>query len=279
MRYAFDPCPENAREEPEPAHRNRNRGVSKPESGFQLFQPVFPPFADELCGDVQVGDRAPANGRQRLQFRHKSFERSGGLRGKIEAGEQTHNDGLEPILTRAFYSRPTAEVARGLLGKLLVHGETAGTIIETEAYLGGDDLASHSARGITPRTKVIFGPPGHAYVYLNYGIHECLNIVAEPDGVAGCVLIRALEPVRGLELMRARRPKARNEANLASGPGKLTLAMGITRALNGADVTAGPLTVREPGKTAEFEIVTTPRIGITKCADWPLRFLLKPRVT
>lgn len=183
---------------------------------------------------------------------------------------------MEAILPRAFYSRPTVEVARGLLGKLLVHGETAGTIVETEAYLGGDDLAAHSARGITPRTRVIFGPPGHAYVYLNYGIHECLNIVAEPEGTPGCVLIRAIEPVRGLDTMRQRRPRVRKDGELASGPGKLTQAMGITRALNGADVTRGPLTVHDRNWERELEIVTTPRIGITKCADWPLRFLLSP---
>src|SRR5579871_2931059 len=125
-----------------------------------------------------------------------------------------------PILRRPFYNRPAVEVARALLGKILVHGRTAGIIVETEAYLGGDDLASHSAVGITPRTKVIFGPPGHAYVYLSYGMHECLNIVAEPAGKAGCVLIRALEPVEGLDIMRERRARARTDRDLASGPGK-----------------------------------------------------------
>jgi DNA-3-methyladenine glycosylase len=139
-----------------------------------------------------------------------------------------------PILRRAFYDRPTVEVARGLLGKILVHGPVAGNIVETEAYLGGDDLAAHSARGLTERTRVIFGPPGHAYVYLVYGMYECLNLVAEADGRPGCVLIRALEPVAGVDLMRRRRPAARRLEDLASGPGKLTLAMGITRALNGA---------------------------------------------
>ena len=182
---------------------------------------------------------------------------------------------MDAILPRDFYERSTVEVARALLGKLLVHGETSGTIVETEAYLGGDDLASHSARGITPRTKVIFGPAGHAYIYLNYGIHECLNIVAEPEGRPGCVLIRAIDPVSGVALMRERRPKVRKDSELASGPGKLTLALGITRALNGADVTRGPLTVREQKARKGAEIITTPRIGITKCADWPLRFLLR----
>jgi len=111
-----------------------------------------------------------------------------------------------PILTRAFYERPTLEVARDLVGKVLVHGAAAGIIVETEAYPGRDDLASHSARGITDRTKVIFGPPGHAYVYLIYGMYECLNLVAEPDGQPGCVLLRAIEPVSGIGLMRRRRP-------------------------------------------------------------------------
>src|SRR5580658_744041 len=149
-----------------------------------------------------------------------------------------------PILKRAFYNRPTIEVARGLLGKVLVHGPAAGIIVETEAYLGGGDLASHSAAGITDRTRVIFGPPGHAYVYLSYGMHECLNIVAEPDGEAGCVLIRALEPIEGLDIMRTRRPKARADRDLTSGPGKLTQALGITRAHNGFDLTRGDLIVR-----------------------------------
>jgi len=180
-----------------------------------------------------------------------------------------------PILDRRFYERPTVDVARALLGKVLVHGRTAGIIVETEAYLGGDDLAAHSARGLTERTRVIFGPPGHAYVYFIYGMYECLNLVAEPDGKPGCVLIRALEPVAGIELMQRRRPAARRLEDLASGPGKLTLALGITRALNGADVTRGPLTVRYPAEAQPFEIQTTPRIGIRECADWPLRFLIR----
>src|SRR5579859_2767345 len=141
------------------------------------------------------------------------------------------------ILPRSFYERPTVTVARELLGKVLVHGETSGKIVETEAYLGGDDLAAHSARGITDRTRVIFGPPGHAYVYFIYGMYECLNLVAEPPGSPGCVLIRALEPAGGIEIMQRRRPKARTLRDLASGPGRLTLALGITRAQNGADVT------------------------------------------
>src|SRR5579872_2627657 len=180
-----------------------------------------------------------------------------------------------PILKRDFYARDAVTVARELLGKVVVHGPTAGIIVETEAYLGGDDLASHSARGITDRTRVIFGPPGHAYVYFIYGMYECLNLVAERVGEPGCVLVRALEPVGGIELMRQRRPAARRLEDLTSGPGKLTLAMGITRAQNGADVTRGALVVREPAEPRRLRIATTPRIGIRECADWPLRFLIR----
>ncbi len=179
-----------------------------------------------------------------------------------------------PILPRSFYARSTVQVARDLLGKVLVHGPTAGFIVETEAYLGGDDLAAHSARGLTGRTRVIFGPPGHAYVYLVYGMYECLNLVAERDGRPGCVLIRAIEPVSGVELMRDRRGTTRKLEQLANGPGKLTLALGITRAHNGADVTRGPLVVRAPASARIIAIEVTKRIGIRQSADLPLRFAI-----
>ncbi len=178
------------------------------------------------------------------------------------------------ILNRKFYTRSTIEVAKALLGKLLVHGETAGIIVETEAYLGGDDLASHSAHGITDRTRVIFGPAGHAYIYLIYGMYQCLNLVAEPEGRPGCVLVRAIEPKRGIDIMKQRRPAAKRPEALASGPGKLTLALGITRSLNGVDVTKGPLLVQQQTSAPDFKIKTTPRIGITKCAELPLRFII-----
>ncbi len=155
-----------------------------------------------------------------------------------------------------------------------MHGRTAGRIVEVEAYLGVNDRAAHSWRGLTPRTRVIFGPPGHAYVYFIYGMYECLNFVCEPEGDAGCVLIRALEPLSGIATMRRRRPRAHRVEDLASGPGKLTLAMGITRKLNGADLVTGPLQVRRPLIESPIEILTTPRIGITHCADWPLRFII-----
>ena len=178
------------------------------------------------------------------------------------------------VLRRGFYARPAVEVARDCLGKILVHGKTAGRIVEVEAYLGVGDRAAHSWRGITERTRVIFGEPGHAYVYFIYGMYECLNIVAEPEGQAGCVLIRALEPVAGIPIMRRRRPKAKGLEDLASGPGKLTLAMGITRKLNGADLTKSALQVRRLKDEPSLEVEVTPRIGITHCVDWPLRFLV-----
>jgi len=167
------------------------------------------------------------------------------------------------------------EVAPDCLGKVLVHGRAAGRIVEVEAYLGLDDLAAHASRGITPRTRVIFGEPGHAYVYFIYGRYDCLNFTAEPEGQAGCVLIRALEPLSGLALMHRRRPKAKRIEELARGPGCLTMAMGITRRLNGSDLVEGALTVRAMREPASFEMGVSARIGITKCADWPLRFFVK----
>ena len=178
------------------------------------------------------------------------------------------------VLNRDFYARPAVEVARNCLGKILVHGRTAGRIVETEAYLGVDDRAAHAWHGMTDRTRVIFGPPGHAYVYFIYGMYECLNFVAEPVGQAGCVLIRALEPVSGIATMQRRRPAAKRVEDLASGPGKLTLALGITRKQNGADLTTSALQVRGLRDEPTVEIATTPRIGITHCADWPLRFFI-----
>lgn len=178
------------------------------------------------------------------------------------------------LLPESFYARPAIEVARDCLGKLLIHGATAGRIVEVEAYLGVDDLAAHASRGVTDRTRVLFGPPAHAYVYFIYGRYECLNFVAEPEGQAGCVLIRALEPLAGIPIMRQRRPAARTVEDLASGPGRLTMALAITRKLNASSLVTGPLQVRTPHSSAAFDITVTPRIGITHCADWPLRFFI-----
>jgi DNA-3-methyladenine glycosylase len=168
-------------------------------------------------------------------------------------------------LPRSFYARPTVEVARDLLGKVIRHGRAYARIVETEAYLGVGDAAAHSARGPTPRTRVIFGPPGHAYVYLIYGMHYCLNIVAEPEGVAGCVLIRAVEPLGAIA-----RP-----AVASNGPGKLTRALGITLEHYGADLTRGPIALHEPPDQEPFEIGISPRIGISQAADLPLRFFIR----
>jgi DNA-3-methyladenine glycosylase len=188
------------------------------------------------------------------------------------------------ILPRSFYARPAGEVARDLLGAILVHkigglmdqrAALAGKIVETEAYLGLNDRAAHAWHGVTDRTRVLFGPPGHAYVYFIYGMYECLNLVSEPKGQAGCVLIRALEPIAGIDEMHRRRPSARRLEDLASGPGKLTLAMGITRSHNGADITRGLLVVRALQAPEPFEIAVSPRIGIRHNADWPLRFYVK----
>jgi DNA-3-methyladenine glycosylase len=179
------------------------------------------------------------------------------------------------ILPRSFYARDTETVARDLLGKILVHERTAGRIVETEAYLGRGDVAAHASHGLTERTRVIFGPPGHAYVYFIYGMYECLNLVAEPDGTPGCVLIRAIEPLAGIEAMQRRRPAARRVEDLASGPGKLTMAFGITRRLYGADVTRGSLTVRGLKCEPAFEMAATARIGFTDPAVRPLRFIVE----
>lgn len=184
-----------------------------------------------------------------------------------------------PASPRDFYARPTVEVARDLLGKIIVHRvdgeELAGRIVEVEAYLGRDDPAAHFFGGMTPRTRVIFGPPGYAYVYFVYGMYHCLNFVTEPDGVAGAVLVRALEPVAGVAAMRLLRPKARRDTDLASGPGKLAQAMGVTLDQYGADVTEGALTVREPVSSDPFKIGVSPRIGIKKAVDLPLRFFVE----
>jgi DNA-3-methyladenine glycosylase len=174
-------------------------------------------------------------------------------------------------LSSDFFLRSVHEVARDLIGCTVAHGETAGVIVETESY-HVDDPACHAHGGPTPRSSVLFGPPAHAYVYLSYGIHSLLNFVAEPEGEAAAVLIRALEPVDGLEVMRARRGLERRE-DLCSGPGKLTEALGIGLELNGTRLSDGPIEVRDrgPGWQAPA-IVTGPRIGITKAVEHPWRF-------
>lgn len=167
-------------------------------------------------------------------------------------------------LARRFYARDTTLVARELLGKLLVHvvdgEERVGRIVETEAYLGPHDLAAHSARGFTPRTAVMFGPPGHAYVYLIYGMYHCLNVVTEREGHAAAVLIRALEPVRNL-------------AGRSAGPGLLCRAMGIDRRLNGHDLLSDDLYVAAAARRERFAIARRPRIGVDYAGHWARRLL------
>ena len=189
-------------------------------------------------------------------------------------------------LARAFFSRDPRRVARELLGKVLVRefnggqGRLTARIVEVEAYLGVEDPAAHAAAGRTARTSVLFGPPGHAYVYFIYGNHYCLNVSCEPEGQAGCVLIRALEPISGIEEMARARAIEIHGPNdlikLTSGPGRLAQAFGITRARdNGYDLTsaANSLWIGEDGYRARG-IRTTLRIGITKAADKPLRYVL-----
>jgi DNA-3-methyladenine glycosylase len=194
-------------------------------------------------------------------------------------------------LRRAFFDRDPRIVSRQLLGKLIVRREgrkmLAGRIVEVEAYLGADDAAAHAAAGRTARNEVLFGSPGHAYVYFIYGVHFCLNISCLPQGAAGCVLIRALEPVEGIQAMaEARRLQgkdfnsARNLRAIASGPGKLCEALQITRMRdNGKDMLSpsSDLVVVDDGYRAR-KVSITPRVGITKAVAMPLRYLIEGNV-
>jgi DNA-3-methyladenine glycosylase len=174
-------------------------------------------------------------------------------------------------LSHAFYDRPVVEVAQALLGCVVRHGDAAGVIVETEAYHMSEP-ACHAYVGLTARTSTLFGPPGRAYVYRSYGIHALLNAVCEPVDVGAAALIRALEPLEGVEVMRARRGLSRLE-DLCSGPGKLTQALGISLEENGTDLAAGPVAIeaRPPGWT-DVSVVAGTRIGITKAAELPWRF-------
>ena len=173
-------------------------------------------------------------------------------------------------LSRAFYEQPTVEVARQLLGKYLVRidaaGVRAGMILETEAYVGPDDKASHASRGRTPRTSVMFGPAGFAYVYLVYGMHHCLNVVTEQEGYPAAVLIRAVEPSEGMALMQKERPLP-DVRRLTNGPGKLCQAFGIDRRLNGLDMCGEALFV-EDRDTRLIDIVVTTRVGVDYAGPW-----------
>lgn len=176
----------------------------------------------------------------------------------------------EPRLRAGFFARSVHAVARDLVGCRLLYRGCGGIVVETESY-ERDDPACHAHVGLTPRTEVLFGPPGRAYVYLSYGIHCLLNAVAEPEGEAAAVLIRALEPSAGVERMRARRG-GRPAADLCSGPGKLTEALGIGLDDNGADLAADPFLLLPPEPTWSGRVVTGPRVGITKAVERPWRF-------
>ena len=179
-------------------------------------------------------------------------------------------------LPKAFFERNTLEVAKDLLGHLLLHEgprrRLVGRVVEVEAYRGPKDPASHAYRR-TPRSQIMWGPPGTAYVYFTYGNHYCINVVTEPQGTAGAVLLRAVEPLEGIGLMRRRRGTGDNDRLLTSGPGRLTQAMGIGRNHNGVDLTRPPLFLAR-GPTARPPIASSPRIGIRAAAGRPWRFYI-----
>jgi DNA-3-methyladenine glycosylase len=176
----------------------------------------------------------------------------------------------EDRLGADFFDRSVHDVARDLIGCQLFYEGVGGVIVETEAY-EREDPASHSFVGLTERTKVMFGPPGRAYVYLSYGIHSLLNFVCEPEDEAAAVLIRALEPTTEIETMRSRRGKARTDLDLCSGPGKLTEAIGVTLADNAARLDRDPFLLLPP-EAEPPAVVTSPRIGITKAVEKPWRY-------
>lgn len=189
----------------------------------------------------------------------------------------------ETPLPRAFYARDTLTVARALLGQILVREMAGGRclrarIVETEAYGGAEDVASHAARGPTPRTAIMFGEPGYAYVYFIYGMYFCLNAVTECNGTPGAVLIRAAQPLDGIDTMRLHRPRARRVDDLCSGPGKICQALAIDRSFNGHDLAAGaPLYVHAGTPPPADQVLATPRVGIRadeRSRQLPWRFVI-----
>jgi len=182
-------------------------------------------------------------------------------------------------LPLSFYARDTEEVARDLLGAVLCtvtpDGIAAGRIVETEAYLGEHDAACHASAGLTARTRWLYGPPGRAYVYFIYGMYWCFNAVTRAEGLPSAVLVRALEPVEGVGLMRARRGQPARARDLTNGPGKLCGALGITGALNGLRLDRPPLSIRSGSSVPDSQVVVTPRIGIRRAEDWPLRWAVR----
>jgi DNA-3-methyladenine glycosylase len=177
-------------------------------------------------------------------------------------------------LSPGFYARPVLDVAQDLLGCVVRHGDTAGVIVETEAYHDSEP-ACHAHVGVTARTHVLFGMPGTVYVYRSYGIHALLNAVCEPEGVGAAVLIRALEPLEGIETMRERRGLERLE-DLCSGPGKLTQALGVDLELNATSLVEGPIRIETAAPGYEdVDVAAGVRVGITKAAELPWRFAVR----
>jgi len=183
------------------------------------------------------------------------------------------------IVPASFYDRETEHVARDMLGLVLEcttpEGTASGIIVETEAYLGEHDAACHAAVGNTARTNPLYGAPGTAYVYFIYGMYWCFNAVTRCMGLPSAVLVRAIEPLEGIDLMRARRPRVTRDRDLTNGPGKLCLALGIDGTLNRHVLQRHPLVIREHTAYPDDRVAVTPRIGITKAADWPLRWIVK----
>ncbi len=183
------------------------------------------------------------------------------------------------VLPRDFYARDTELVARDMLGTVLEcetdDGVASGIIVETEAYLGEHDLACHAAAGRTARTEHLYGPPGISYVYFIYGMYWCFNAVTREAGQPSAVLVRAVEPLDGIALMHRRRPRIKSEIDLTNGPGKLCTALGIRGSMNGKPLQRKPLVIREGERVDDSEIEVTTRIGITKSADWPLRWVVR----
>jgi DNA-3-methyladenine glycosylase len=183
---------------------------------------------------------------------------------------------LTQALPSSFYDREADLVARDLLGRTLSHrtgeGTTAGRIVEVEAYMGPHDPACHAAAGLTPRTRALFGPPGTAYVYFIYGNHWCVNAVTREAGYGAAVLIRALEPIAGIALMRRRRSAAKGDRELANGPGKLCAALGIAAPQNGVPLQEGSLRILTGSPVPDRAVRVSPRVGITKAAGEMLRF-------
>jgi DNA-3-methyladenine glycosylase len=182
------------------------------------------------------------------------------------------------IVPASFYESETEIVAREMLGMLLQcrtpEGTTSGIIVETEAYVGEHDAACHAVAGLTARTAPLYDRAGIAYVYFIYGMYWCFNAVTRAAGLPSAVLVRAVEPVEGIELMRSRRPHVRRDRDLTNGPGKLCMAMGITGAMNRQSLQRGSLVVREYASYPDSKVTVTPRIGIRHAADWPLRWIV-----